>query len=138
MSSPRQKICEAIGAEGCYFLCIVWVAEHLLKERVDVVELYEAATYTNVMGEDCFVNDPAKLMKMMVPGDWVMAKYGVSYEPKEDEYEITRYERKVTGADLAHFVVTDGAGGVVYDPLGESLCVKLGRPVSKRVFRRQG
>jgi hypothetical protein len=134
----RQKICKALGESGCYFLCIVWIAEHIMKERIDAVELYSAALFTDVIQPDCFVNDPAKLMKMMLPGDWQMRKMPLEYVPKGDEYEITRYERKTATGLLGHFCVTDGSGHVVYDPIGDSQCVKLGKPVSKRIFRKTG
>jgi hypothetical protein len=135
MNEARQKICSQIGQFGCYFLCIVHLAEEILKERIDVVELYEASTFTGVMGEDCFVNDPAKLIKMMVPGEWTMTRYGTGYVPKDGEYEITRYERTTTAGVLSHFVVTS-TGNVLYDPLGDSMTVKYGKAVSKRVFRK--
>ncbi|HXK36974.1 MAG TPA: DUF261 family protein [Candidatus Paceibacterota bacterium] len=138
MNTPRQKICKALGEAGCYLLCIVHLAEKILRERIDAEELYEAAEVTEVIEADCFVNDPAKLMKMMVPGNWKMEKYGMAYQLKEGEAEITRYERTTTAGTLTHFVVTDGKGGVTYDPLGDSQCVKLGKPVSKRVFRKVG
>jgi hypothetical protein len=136
MTSPRQKICKALGSEGCYFLCIVHLAEGLISERIDAVLLYSVAIAAGLMEEDCFVNEPAKLLMMMAPGKWEMVKYGMDYVPKDGEHEITRYERTTTAGALCHFVCTDRRGNVVYDPLGGSLCVKLGKPVSKRVFRK--
>ena len=136
MISPRQKICKLIGEAGCYFLSIIHIAEMLTKERIDAVDIYEAATYTGVMEPDCFVNKPGQLLGMMVPGKWGVASFGTAYKPGEGEYEITRYERTTVVGVLSHFVCTDGDGHVVYDPLGDSLCVKLGRPVSKRIFRK--
>jgi len=138
MSEPRQAIMKAIGAEGCYLLSIVYIAEKILKERVDAVELYIAAEFSKVIQPDCFVNDPAKLMQMMVPGRWQMTKQPTTYNPGDNEYEITRYERSTPSGLLTHFVVSSGNGHVVYDPLGESQCVKLGKPVSKRIFRKVG
>lgn len=138
MSEPRQAIMKALGAEGCYLLSIVYIAEKILKERVDAVELYIAAEFSKVIQPDCFVNDPGKLMQMMVPGKWQMHKEPMAYKPMDDEYEITRYERSTPAGLLNHFVVTDGAGNVVYDPLGGSLCVQFGKPVSKRIFRKVG
>ena len=136
MSEPRQAIMKAIGAEGCYLLSIVYIAEKILKERIDAVELYVAAEFAKVIQPDCFVNDPAKLMQMMVPGKWQVTKQPTTYNPGDDEYEITRYERSTPASVLTHFVVTGGNGSVVYDPLGDSFTVKLGKPVSKRIFRK--
>lgn len=138
MKEPRQRICESIGSEGCYFLSIVYLAEKILKERVDVLELYDVSVYAGIMEPDCFVNKPEKLLQLMVPGKWEVVKVNLEYELQPEDLEIVRYERPTTGKMWTHFVVGDGAGGVEYDPLGESLCVSQGRRVSRRVFRKVG
>ena len=136
MNEPRQRVCQQIGTSGCYFLCIIHLAETMSRTRIDAVELYNVATSTGVMEADCFVNDPAKLLMMMVPGRWQVDRYGMAYSLKDGEYEITRYERKTTVGVLCHFVVSGSDGNVVYDPLGGSQCVMQGKPVSKRIFRK--
>ena len=136
MTEPRQRICQRIGEAGCYFLCIVFLGEELTKERIDAVEWYELAVREGIMELDCFVNDPGKLLGLLSHGTWVMEKCGLNYDVKDGELQIIRYERPSTYGLYTHFVVGDGFGSVIYDPLGDSQCVAKGKPVSYRIFRK--
>lgn len=136
MNEPRQKIMATLGDGGCYLLSIVHLAENILQERLDAVVIYLDALANKYMQEDCFVLEPARLMGMMVPGNWMMMKVDKDRETPPSAFEILRFERKTTLKTFAHFVVGDGKGGVAWDPLGDALTVSGGELVSKRVFWR--
>lgn len=136
MNEPRQKIARQIAEGGCYFLCAIHIAEKLVQERIDPFDVYVKACDRSVMREDCYINDPATLMSLMVPGRWHISWADPGAVVDEQAFEVLRFERKLPGATLSHFVCGDRAGGIEYDPLGESLCVKQGKLVSKRIFRR--
>jgi len=136
MNEARQKIMAIIGESGCYLLSIVHLAEGMLKERLDAVEIYLDALANKYMQADCFILEPAALMAMMVPGNWTMMKADRDRPTGPGELEILRYERKTTLKTYGHFVVGNGLGAVAWDPLGDALTVNGGELVSKRLFRR--
>jgi len=133
----RQKDFERIGAEGCYFLSIVRAAERLHARYIDAYLAYIHALETQLIEEDCFVNDPAGLLGNLTEGKWSVTKEPADYKAKPGEIVILRYERKEPTKTWAHFVLasTDGSK-VEYDPYGGSKTVKDGVLVSKRVFSR--
>lgn len=131
----RQKIMEIIGATGCYFLSIVYLAEKIIGKRLDAAELYAKHTANGNMGHDCFVNRPDRMLSELAGQNYTVRKMPAGYKPKKDELAIIRYERNTPAGLLAHFVVAAPDMTVEYDPLGNSQTVAFGRPVSLRVFR---
>jgi hypothetical protein len=59
-------------------------------------------------------------------------KTGPNYTPAKGEYVVDRWERVKTGAVIGHFRLPD------WDSLYDSMTVRYGKIVSKRVFRRVG
>jgi hypothetical protein len=132
----RQKVMERIGAEGCYFLSLVYAAEAATGKRIDAVEVYEAAVKLSLMHEDCYMVNPARIMEIMTGQKWT-GRHGPSdYRPGPGEVMVMRYEHKTTSKTFTHFVIVDDRGNVKYDPLGASNTVRLGQPVSSRIFAR--
>lgn len=127
-----QEICRTLGESGCYFLSLL----HLAKTDYAALTLFRLAVKRGIISEDCFVKDPAALMTLATGGKWEVRHEAVDYRTVQNEMEILIYERKVTGATYAHFVVGDGAGHVAYDPLGNSRTVAEGQLVSKRIVKR--
>jgi hypothetical protein len=132
----RQKIMERIGAEGCYFLCLVHAAEGVIGKRIDAVEVYESAVNLGLMHEDCYLVNPARIMELMTGHRWSNRHDSRTYQPKPGDVLVMRYERKTTAKTFTHFVLMDHEGGIAYDPLGDSVTVRLGQSVSSRVFVR--
>jgi len=128
-----QTIAKAIGESGCYFLSLL----HLAGEEGAAIELYEAAVSRKIMGADCFIQDPAALLALAAGGKWSVTHQPAEYQPKSDEMEILRLERKATTQTFAHFVVGDRHGAVLYDPLDSSQTVASGKLVSKRIVRKE-
>lgn len=132
---PRQRIMEALGKAGCYFLSIIHLAEYCTKERIDAIEQFLIALSEGNVQQDCFVVRPEKILSDITGIGWGVKKVTADYMPGPDELEILRFERQDVGALIGHFVVGD-KGKVSYDPYGDSKTVREGKLVSKRVFYR--
>lgn len=134
-----QTIAKTIGEKGCYYFSIL----HIIKSEEEALSFYNTLTAWRpgrdkpIMDKDCFINDPAALLKLVDGGEWDIRYEPAEYMPVDGEFEILRFERVITGATLSHFVVGDGKGKVAYDPLGNSQTVRLGKLVSKRIAKRR-
>lgn len=143
---PRQKIMATIGADGCYLLCLCHIGEGITGRRVDAVEVYERAidpvwwrsdgSRGALLSDRCYLHDPATIMELICGGAWHVRHEPADHAPAEDEWEVLRYERQAGSVAVSHFVLGDGAGAVAYDPMGDSVTVRDGRLVSKRIFTR--
>lgn len=142
MTAGIQRVAALIGKAGCYFLCILRLAEKQLDRSLDVFHCYLLALTCGLMKENCYVEQPGKLLGMVSGGDWRVLKAGdgldsagrpydlpLSYELQPGELEIERWE--VPGAEEGHFILPDG-----WDPYGQSATVAHGKRVSRRIFRR--
>jgi hypothetical protein len=103
----------------------------------------------SIIAEDATVNDAGQLLSVLTSQGWTCHKAGpghelpLDYVCKPGEREILRYERPAelgdtASTDRAHFVTGDGKGVLIWDPYGDSRTVKVGKVVSKRIFRRVG
>ena len=146
MIAAVQCVAAFIGKWGCYFLCILRLAEKALGKFLDPFHFYILAVHGRFMRENCFLDDPAGFLSSLVGGRWIVLKAGdgadsagrlydlpLSYVPQPGEFEIDRYE--VPGETEGHFIVGDGVT-VDWDPYGKSRTVKDGKLISKRIFRR--
>jgi hypothetical protein len=131
----RQREFEKIGKTGCYFLSIVHLAEKYAGTYIDAYQAYRSALVGKTIREDCYVNDPAALLRMLTGVAWTVTKEPMSYKATKGELEVQYFERDDTLATTGHFVVGD-ADGVSYDPYGDSMTVRKGALKSKRIFRR--
>jgi hypothetical protein len=130
----RQKLMELIGAEGCYFLCLAQAAEKMTRRRIDAVAMYEDFVTRGWMGRDCFLNRPELILGAMTGKKWSVRRDTRIYKPQANEIMILRYERVTINKTWAHFVLCGSDGLVEYDPYGDSMTVRDGKPVSSRVF----
>jgi hypothetical protein len=128
MIEYRQKIMETIGREGCYFLCLVRIAEQLSGTRIDAIPVYLESVERLFMDADCFLTHPDRVLELMTGRRWTVRKVDKRYQVSGSEIEVLRYERTEGRRTLAHFVLPD------YDPMGISLTVQNGYLVSKRIF----
>ena len=127
-----QSICKKLFDGGCYFLALL----HLAQRDNDAIGLYKQAVAVGVMDEECYIQDPARLLSLIAGGTWRVVHQAAQYITKSDELEILRFERKATAKTYAHFVVGDGRGHVAYDPLDNAKTVSEGQLVSKRIIKR--
>jgi hypothetical protein len=131
-----QREFEKIGKTGCYFLSIVHLAELYTGKYIDAYDAYKAAIKGKTLRDDCFVLEPAALLRMLTGVAWAVTKEPKEYQATKGEQEILYFERNDTMQTWGHFVVGDGFGLVAYDPYGDSQTVKKGALFSKRIFRR--
>lgn len=138
-----QREMLAIGKTGCYFLSIIHIASTIFTTRergvfdvdyvdstIQVLKLFRDGIERGWCDKECFMIRPDEMLKALVAdAKSVSVKHApLDYKPKENEYEITRYEK----GSWAHFVCTKG-GKITYDPYGYDE-KDLGKPVSKRIF----
>lgn len=136
MNEPRQAYMKLLGESGCYFLCLVHLAELVTHERIDAIPVLLAAEEKGIVNKDYLVFDAAQVMGLLTGVVWEKRYEEAGYRAGPGELEVLRYERNTGEGNRAHFVVGDGHGKIEYDPLGFSRTVKEGRLASKRIFRR--
>lgn len=142
MIAAVQCVAAFIGKWGCYFLCILRLAEKYLGKLLDPFHFYILAVHGRYMRENCYLDDPAGFLSSLVGGRWIVLKAGdgadsagrpydlpLVYELKPGELAIERWQ--VPGEDEGHFILPDG-----WDPYGASRTVRDGGLVSKRIFRK--
>ena len=130
----KQQVCLKIGKSGCYFLSLVFIAESITNKKVDIFSLYEKGLKEKWLDDDCFMENPADMMSYLLGKKCDIRHDKVGYSPKENEYEITRYELKETGVTYGHFVVTRN-GKLIHDPFGVSRTRTKGKAVSTRIIQ---
>lgn len=130
----KQLIAKKLGASGCYFFSLVFIAEKILDKTIDTIELFDICIQNRWADNECFMINPAAMMSYLLGRKVDIRKeFNLKYKCKPNEYEITCYEYNATGTTYYHFVVTNG-DTVIYDPFGGSRTVKFGKQVSKRII----
>lgn len=141
MTEPRQKQFLAMGKEGCLFFSLIECAEAKTGGYIDSYLAYLKFLRTllpsglSYIEENCYVNDIGAVFSSLTGEKWTCTKEDVSHMKRPDELEITRLEKKTSPTVTAtHFVVTDGNGKMMYDPLAASLDGWV--PAKKYILRR--
>lgn len=144
MRSGIQTILAEAGEAACYALSLGKVAEKWVRDnqdpsyeidacRVVLAGIDSGAVYYDEDAPDnnnnFLVERPADLLEVLTGVKWLVFKADAGYVPQAGEYAIQRWERKKTGATIAHFRLRD------WDPLRDSLTVRLGAIVSQRICR---
>jgi hypothetical protein len=141
MKAGIQTLLGEAGEAACYALDILEIAERERGQNLDVMEaLYRGIErgyiYYNEKdpndNDNFFVEDPAAFLALFAGGRWTVEKAGPGYVPAKGEHVVDRWERVKTGAVIGHFRLPD------WDSLYDSMTVRYGKIVSKRVFRRVG
>ena len=126
-----QKYMENLGKWGCYFLCIVRLAELITGKSIDAVREYSHCTQARWMRWDCYITKPEEIMYYLTGVKWTVRHEPASYFPTNGELVIQRWGWRppMANEEKGHFVLAD------YDPYGDSETVKNGSLVSYRVFK---
>ena len=127
-----QEICKALGNYGCYYLSLL----HAVGQDNLALSLFNEALANSYIDKECYLYSPEKILKLATGFSYSVRKENLDYIPQADELTIVRYERVTPGATYTHFVVANGLGEVIYDPLGNSNTVAFGKPVSKRIIKK--
>ena len=133
---PVQRWAKNLGENGCYYLCLHSIAEEEMNGLLDSIRGYKACVDLGFISEEGWVHDAARVLGFLMNSEWNLKHADVGYSLQEGEQEITRYERKTAKGVISHFVRSNGKGQVSYDPFEPSDTVRLGEPVSKRIFWR--
>lgn len=124
---------------ACYAIDIVKIASLFRKAELDLVASVEAAIeagyihfdYDNPDDQDnFFVLEADKMLSALTGVSWTMTKEGPDYVLQPGEWCAERWEYAKVNHTYGHFRLPD------WDSLRDSNCVRLGKLVSKRVFRR--
>jgi len=133
MTLHRQRVLEMLGKFGCYLLCLLKLAERILKKTLNAEIVYGEMLSRGFMDSECFLFRPDLILSALTGRRYTVRKEAADYELKPGEEEVLRYELKVNSMNtLAHFVLPD------YDPYGESQTRTRGVLVSKRIFTLVG
>ena len=141
MKPGIQTLLGEAGEAACYALDVIEIAERVIGIDFDVVlAMYRGIDrgYIHYNEKDpndndnFFVENPPAFLSMLAGGRWTVEKTGPNYLPSPGEYVVDRWERIKTGTVIGHFRLPD------WDSLSDSMTVRCGKIVSKRVFRRVG
>jgi hypothetical protein len=132
-TDPRLR--PEINEYGCYMMSILYLAEKNGGESPGaelINSLYDRFVRMGLMTASCKILNPEHIFAYM----GLIVEYTDKHElpTREcgpDELEILKFTRP----GYSHFVAGDGAGGVEYDPMGESITVRDGVLQSKRIFK---
>ena len=130
MKEPRQRVMSEVGEEGCYLLCIVDIAEEVLKERIDAVVAYLDGIERGFVQENCLMTNAAGFLEMLTGVKWEKRYESATYVKKDGEFEVQKWQRKSGVGTVDHFKREN------YDPYGDSRTVREGFLESKRIFAR--
>lgn len=133
MDSPLQKYALTIGRYGCYFLCLIKIAERKTGNSIDLLSAFEYSLKQGWITEDCFVNYPQCIIKHFTNINYVcvVKELDLSYKPKATDVLVGCYVYNKS----SHFVLLSSDKKLLWDPLGESNTYKLGKLDSYRVIR---
>jgi|WetSurMetagenome_2_1015567.scaffolds.fasta_scaffold155098_2 hypothetical protein len=145
MISAIQNLAKIVGADGCYALSCVYIAELIANRPFPALESIRKGQRLGFIDPETTVLDAGAFVSDLTMQKWSCTKSGpghplpLDYKIQSNEYEILRFERPSPkgGDPLPHFVVGAGDGfTVLFDPWENSLTVQYGHIVSRRIFRR--
>lgn len=140
MDFPIQKYSKIIGSDGCYFSCIVKLAEKYTKKEFDVLRTLDYCSKQKKNGHywidisDCYLWHPDKVMGYLLGKEvTVRRSEDIGYKPKENEIVIGCWERPTEDKVYTHFGLVKNQK-CIYDPLGTSNTITYGKLKSLRIF----
>jgi hypothetical protein len=145
MIEGPQNVAKLVGAEGCYAIAGIVIAETATGRRFPILESIAHGIRLGFIDAECIVDMP-RFFSDLTKEEWDVVKAGpghplpLDYKLQPGEYEALRFERPdpAGGDPLPHFVVGKGDGQTVaFDPWTNSLTVRYGTLVSRRIFRRK-
>jgi hypothetical protein len=141
MRAGIQTLLGEAGEAACYALDILEIAERETGREINPIDaLYRGIDrgyiYYNEKdpndNDNFYVRDPPSLLAMLTGGRWTVEKAGPNLIPGPKEYVVDQWERIKTGSVISHFRLPD------WESLQDSMTVKFGKIVSKRLFKRIG
>lgn len=112
-----------LGNGGCYFLCLLKATN---TSDSNILEYYDYFVKKGYMTEDCYIQDPVKILKYLTGNNYKVEK--LEKLPTKYDFAIYHYYNSKTG--LGHFTLKD------WDSLGNSNTRLNGKIDSYRVFTK--
>lgn len=113
-----QEIAGRIYKYGCYCLCLAEIGNRLVgltksgDTKLPLAQIalsYDRLVDSGIITENCYVNDPTRLLAELFPGH----KFMVTKVDKNPGDGI------IIATNSTHFTIVNDADEVIYDPLGE-------------------
>ena len=114
-----------MGNNGCLCMC------YLYSIGIDPEQLvfhYDRLVERGIIDEDCWVNDGDAFLRYF--GSEKKNKKDVDLDNKQYDKYIACYQK----GKSSHFVVVDAQNNILYNSYLNSICVKEGTLISKRVL----
>lgn len=129
----QEKLLE-IGRSGCYFLCLLKIAEIKCNKSFSIIDTYEDFLTKSYIKRNCFVLNAKNILSDLC-NTFVTYRWEPSdYKPFFDEFVIKRYAIKKGEGELTHFVLFDYEGNEIFNPLTTSPAYTAGKVADLRVF----
>lgn len=120
----QQKLLN-MGSNGCLCMCYLYYIDI---DPEQLVFHYDRLVERGIIDEYCWVND----------GDAFIRYFGSNKTVKKnialDNNLYDRYIACYGKGNATHFVVVDKNNNIIYNPYLNSVCVKEGKLISKRVI----
>lgn len=113
-----------IGNFGCLCMCYLYM---IGIDPEQLVLNYDKLVERGIIDEDCFVKD----------GDAFLAFFGSRKKVLKVSTDNTQYSKYIACYQVgtkSHFVVIDKNNNIIFNPYFDSVCVKQGKVVGKRVL----
>jgi hypothetical protein len=157
MIDSPQPLAKLTGAEGCYAIVGVGIAEDASGRPIPILESIAHGMRMNWINATCTVTNMAAFVSDLTGEEWEVIKAGpghplpINYQLQPGEYEALRFERyqlnaqgqrvlDANGQPVLEPLFVRGSGDgitVKSDPWPGSLTVRVGWLVSRRIFRRR-
>lgn len=113
-----------MGNFGCLCMCYLYMIDI---DPEQLVLNYDKLIERGIIDEDCFVKD----------GDAFLAFFGSRKKVLKVSTDNTQYSKYIACYQVgpkSHFVVIDKNNNIIFNPYFDSICVKQGKIVGKRVL----
>lgn len=129
----QEKLLE-VGRNGCYFLCLLKIAEIKCNKSFSIIDAYEDFLAKGYIKRNCFVLQPKNILSdlcnTLVTFQWKEP----DYKPFIGEFVIKRYAIKTGKGELTHFVLFDENDTEIFNPAMDSPAYRGGKVADLRVF----
>lgn len=133
LNGIQDKFLE-IGRSGCYFLCLLKIAEEEGATSQNVFAVYETCVQEGFMKRTCFINNGKDILEMLTSKMWTYRYAEGNYQPLQDEWVIKRYVQKAGNGVQTHFVLYNDKNEEIFDPCLSAPAKRFGQITDCRVY----
>lgn len=132
-NNVQEKLLE-IGRNGCYFLCLLKIAEIKCNKSFSIIDAYEDFLAKGYIKRNCFVLQPKNILSDLCNKFVAYQWKEPNYRPLPGEFIIKRYAMKIEKGELTHFVLFDENDTEIFNPAMDSPAYRGGKVADLRVF----